>query len=527
MTVKRASRLFPLTAAFLALLAFAPSLRNDFVDWDDRVNFIQNPYYRGLGWEQLKWIWTNHLMARYVPVTWMTFGVDYVLWGMDPFGYHLTNILFHAANAVLFYFGALALLKLAIPNNARIPVGALFATLVFALHPLRVESVAWVTERRDLVCGLFYLLTIVAYLRKHYWSSLGACALAILSKEIAVTLPLILLVLDFYPLRQLSIRAVLEKIPFFTLSAAASVFAVYTGRQEGMAASPWVQGWLTRLAICVYNLAFYLWKSVIPVHLSPFYALTRHRVDPHDLPFQLSLGFVVLVTAAAILFRRRYPALLAVWLAYIAALLPVLGVLNTFKQIVADRYSYFGCMSWSVLAGGCFLSIFIFSEKFRFGRTLVVVMASVGLVCLTSLSWKQIGVWRNAESLWTHTAAVEPSFLSLNGMGLVLAERGDTAGSIGYFRQSIALDNEYELAHANLATALLSLGNWDEAGREFEAAFHIKPGLAVHNGWGYALLMQGRVDEAIGHFRLALDADPGDEAAQRNLNRALSMKGKS
>src|SRR6266478_2852034 len=144
MTEQRLSRHFPAIVALLTLLLFLPALANDFVNWDDERNFVLNPNYRGLGWAQIEWMWTSHLLGRYVPITWMTLGLDYTIWGMNPFGYHLTSILLHAVNAVLFYFLALALLRLALRARSdeiqnRIPIGALFAALVFALHPLRVE----------------------------------------------------------------------------------------------------------------------------------------------------------------------------------------------------------------------------------------------------------------------------------------------------------------------------------------------------------------------------------------------------
>lgn len=545
--MKLAYRFFPLLAAVLTFAAFASALQNDFVDWDDRVNFVLNPHYRGLGWEQIRWMWSSALMARYIPVTWMTLGFDYNLWGMDPFGYHLTNVLFHAANAALFYFLCAALLGLAIPENGArrhdaIPLGALTATLLFALHPLRVESVAWVTERRDEVCGFFYLLCILAYLRAHrdgssrstrrsyYWAAFACCALAILSKEIAVTLPLVLLVLDYYPLRRLGWfgprhRAVwLEKLPFLALGLADSVLAVYLGRQENMVAALGVQGWWTRTAVAVYNLAFYLWKTVLPFHLAPFYPVTAHRLDPHVLPFQLSAMLVIWISAAAFLFRGGYPALLAAWLAYIAALLPVLGIVNTFKQLVADRYSYLACMSWAILAGACIATLWSASSRQRV-RVAITALSVVVLLALATLSWMQIRIWRNAEALWTYTAGVEPSFLASDGLGLALAERGDFAGAIPHFREALAMDPDYELAHHNLGAALMSLGNWEEAAHEFQLALQLKPSLgASHTSWGLALLMQDKVDEAIQHFRQALSINPEDEAARRHLERALAMK---
>src|SRR3989304_7078372 len=162
--------LMPLLIALLAFAAFLPALENGFVSWDDEKNFLENPRYRGLGWTQLRWMFTTFHEGHYQPLSWLTLGVDYVVWGMAPFGYHLTNLILHAANAMLFYFLALQLLRPAVPvgsdRELRVfPISGAFAALIFAIHPLRVESVAWVTERRDVLSGLFFLLTIVCYLK--------------------------------------------------------------------------------------------------------------------------------------------------------------------------------------------------------------------------------------------------------------------------------------------------------------------------------------------------------------------------
>jgi len=214
----------PAVLALASFVVFLPALDAGFVNWDDDENFLDNPNYRGLGATQLRWMFTTFLMGHYIPVTWMSLGLDYVVWGMRPAGYHLTNLLLHAANAVLFYFMALRLLRARVADRSThgslaLTLGSAFATLLFAVHPLRAESVAWITERRDVLSGLFYLGAIVAYLRycdggvpegsrtrgtrRWYWASLGLFALALLSKAMTVTLPVILLVLDVYPLRRL------------------------------------------------------------------------------------------------------------------------------------------------------------------------------------------------------------------------------------------------------------------------------------------------------------------------------------
>src|SRR5213596_2293038 len=238
----------PLVIAFSTFAAFLPALQNQFVSWDDAENFLDNPHYRGLGWTHLRWMWTTHL-GHYIPLTWMTLGLDYLLWGMNPLGYHLTNLLLHAANAVVFFFVVRRILTLALlgasERGLALAVSAGFAALVFAIHPLRVESVAWATERRDVLSGLFYLLTILMYLRacergargrRSYWLSVALFGCALLSKSMAVSHPVVLLILEVYPLRRLggslgwssasTRRVYVEKIPFVLLAAAASAITL-------------------------------------------------------------------------------------------------------------------------------------------------------------------------------------------------------------------------------------------------------------------------------------------------------------
>jgi len=209
------SRLVSVLIAVVTFAAFLPTLQNQFVAWDDGKNLLNNYHYRGLGWTQLRWMWTTH-RGHYIPLTWMTFGLDYLLWGMNPVGYHLTNLLLHVANAVVFFFVVRRLLTRALSSPSErgyaLAVSAGVAALVFAIHPLRVESVAWATERRDVLSGLLYLLTILVYLRASergergrgwYWGAVAVFVLALLSKSMVVNLPVVLLILDVYPLRRL------------------------------------------------------------------------------------------------------------------------------------------------------------------------------------------------------------------------------------------------------------------------------------------------------------------------------------
>src|SRR3989449_7161005 len=290
---------------------------------------------------------------------------------MNPLGYHPTNLLLHAANAVGFFFIARRLLALALPGPSEhdhaLAVSAGFAALVFAIHPLRVESVAWVTERRDVLSGLFYLFAILLYLRAcegrargrgWYWLSVAAFVGALLSKSMVVNLPIVLLILDVYPLRRLggavgwwsapARRVYVEKIPFVLLAAVASAVALMAQLSHDTMVSVVQLSGLGRLAVSGYGLRFYLWKTGAPANLSPPYQLPP-TVNPWAPPFLVSYGVVLAITAIVLALRRRVPGLPAAWVAYIVVLLPVLGIFQSGPQIAADRYTYLAGLGWAIL----------------------------------------------------------------------------------------------------------------------------------------------------------------------------------
>ena len=550
MAQQRFQRILPVTVALLTIIAFLPALNNDFVNWDDETNFLENEAYRGLGWEQIHWMWTSHLMGRYIPITWMTLGLDYSIWGMEPLGYHLTNIVWHAANAVLFYLVACALFQWASPKAAdairnRIPVAAFLTAMLFAVHPLRVESVAWITERRDVVSGFFCLAAILIYVRgvgntperrlarRNYWGCFALFVLGILSKEMVVTLPAILLILDVYPLGRLggargwfgrdARRVWMEKIPFFAVSLADSALAIYVGHLEKVTASMAVLNPLYRVAISVYGLAFYLWKTALPWHLSPFYALIAHRIDIRALPLQLSIVVVIWVIAAAFLFRRRFPAIPAAVLAYAVTLVPVLGFFHNGRQITADRYSYLACLGWALLAGGCLL---LFDRPFSAAIRRSAMMAACLVAALLGfLTWRQTEKWQDSITLWTYTNSIDPSYMSFNNLGLAFVRQGNTVAAIEQFRYSIQMDPTFEFSHMNLGGAMLQLHEWDDAEKEFHLALAQKPDLVnAHAGLGYALMEKGELDQAIHEFQAALASDPNYKPALDNLEAVRRLK---
>jgi len=544
--------LVPLLVVLCTLAAFLPTLQNHFVNWDDDKNFLDNHHYRGLTWQQLSWMWTTHL-GHYIPLTWMTLGMDYLLWGMNPVGYHLTSLLLHATSAVVFFFLARRFLTLALPRASGIghalTVSAGFAALVFAIHPLRVESVAWVTERRDVLSGLFFLLTILVYLRScerpelgRWWYGLSVALFgcALLSKSMAVSLPVVLLILEVYPLRRLggslgwasasARRVYVEKIPFVLLAAAASALALLAQLSSRAMVSVAHLSALDRLVVSAYGLSFYLWKTVVPLNLSPLYMLPQ-TVNPAATPFIVSYGGVLAVTAIALALRRRWPGLPAAWLAYVVVLLPVLGIAQSGPQIAADRYTYLAALGWAILAGAGLLSCWRLSTSSTTGAPATWGLAGIAtgvVIALGVLTWNQVQVWHDSERLWTHALAVDPnSFMAHNNLGYALDRQGKLAEAIEHYRQALRIKPDYAEAHNNVGHALDGQGKSAEAIEHFQQALRIQPETAeAHVNWGLALDRQGKPAEAIEHLQQALRIQPENAEAHSNWGVVLGQQGK-
>ena len=544
--------LVPLLVVLCTLAAFLPTLQNHFVNWDDDKNFLDNHHYRGLTWQQLSWMWTTHL-GHYIPLTWMTLGMDYLLWGMNPVGYHLTSLLLHAASAVVVYFVVVRILTLALPRLAdrghALVASAGFAALVFAIHPLRVESVAWVTERRDVLSGLFYLLTLLTYLRScerpelgRWWYGLSVALFgcALLSKSMAVSLPVVLLILEVYPLRRLggslgwasasARRVYLEKIPFVLLAAAASALALLAQLSSRAMVSVAHLSALERLAVSAYGLSFYLWKTVVPLNLSPLYMLPQ-TVNPAATPFIVSYGGVLAVTAIALALRRRWPGLPAAWLAYVVVLLPVLGIAQNGPQIAADRYTYLAVLGWAILAGAGLLSCWRRSTSSTTGAPATWGLAGIAtgiVIALGVLTWNQVQIWHDSGRLWTYALAIDPnSPIAHSNLGELLDRQGRPAEAIDHFQQALRTKPDFALAHNNWGMALKGQGRPAEAIDHFQQALRLKPDFPIaYNNWGTALGQLGEPAQAIDHFQQALRLDPDFALAHSNWGAALLQQGK-
>lgn len=521
-----AGRLAWIVAA-VSLLVFLPALGGDFLNWDDDVNFLRNADYRGLAPQNIAWAFSTFLLGHYHPLTWLSLELDYALWGTDPWGYHLTNATLHAGAAAFFYLALVGLLAAGRGEkdaSATTKLAAAAGALFWALHPLRVESVAWISERRDVLCGLFTAAAVWLYVSGRRGAALAVFAAALASKITAATVPVWLLLLDAYPLRRgWTAKTLLEKLPFFALALAAGLVAVgrYDAGVAGAAADldlfPALRTMLTLAAP-----AFYLWKTVWPFGLHPQYV---YAADPRPTDAVLVAGALIVVglSAAAVVLHRRAPAFATAWAVYLAALAPTLAIFRLDRQqVVNDHHSYLPAAALAALAAGAW-------ARWE-SRNAATSRAALGvvLVALAGLTVRQIGFWSDSLTLWTRTAAAQPqSVIAQNNLGRALAEQGRNDEALEAFRRALAVEPDYPQANYNVGLLLAARGDQAGAQAAYERALEREPDNArIRVDLGNSLLRSRQVDEAVAQYRKAIAAQPGFADAHFNLGLALSLSGR-
>jgi Flp pilus assembly protein TadD len=546
------NREIALALMLAVVIVFVHGLHNEFVQWDDPVNLVNNKNFRGLGWTQIKWMLTATVMGHYIPVTWLTFGLDYVLWGMEPAGYHLTNLVLHAANVVLFFFLAIRLLARALPWATALEAqgGAALAALVFGIHPLRAESVAWATERRDVLSGLMFLLCVLCYVtstkhdggkrRRRLVASLTFFVLALLSKSITMTLPLALLILDVYPLRRLGLsprdwsgpsgrRVLLEKLPFIGIGVVGAAVAYWAVAQHAFFTSTVQYPLTSRIALALYSVCFYIAKTVLPFGLSPLYELPAH-VNLLDSQFAFAAIAALLITTSLLALWRRWPAGCASYVYYAITIAPVGGLVHAGFQLAHDRYSYLSCMSFALLAGG--IPALLGRARIQgrlspaLGR-LAVAATAAWVLALGALTWEQVRVWRNSESLWLHASLVEPECsICHHNVGALLVNGGNPRAALTHFGHITLVRPDREKVYGGIGLALLQLDRAAEAEPNLKRALVGEPSdSGLLNNLGMALSRQSKFEEAIPYLRRAIALDPENLRARANLGAALAGSG--
>jgi tetratricopeptide (TPR) repeat protein len=511
--------------ASIAAVVFSPTLGCEFLNLDDTGYVTDNPHVTsGLTADSVRWAFTTADMGNWHPMTWLSLQLDAHLWGLDPRGFHLTNVFLHATNGALVFL-ALRSLTGAFWRSAAV-------ALLFAVHPLRTEAVAWVSERKGVLSAWFGLIALWAYAR--YARSPGAgryllvvvgLALSLMAKPMLVTFPFLALLLDWWPLGRARTaadwrRLAVEKLPLLLLVLAFSVVAYRTQSASGALGLMDVHPLSVRLKNAVVSYTVYLALSVYPVGLAHFHPHPGPSLALWKIAGALLLLAVVTVSASGL--RRRAPYLLAGWLWYLGTLVPMIGLVPVGGIAYADRHTYFPQI-------GVLLAVSWGVADLAAGRHVVALAAGVAAaVALAVGSYYQEQYWRNSLALWQRDIdVVEPWSIGLNVVGELLSAAGRDDEAAARFRAALKVDGTFYQAHANLADIAFRKGNLDEAAREFDQACRLKPGLSTaFSGYGRVELFRNRIDHALALFQQALVLEPESAVAHEGMGQTLLAVGK-
>ena len=513
-----------LTAATVAV--YLPAADLGFVNFDDPAYVTENPRVRsGLTGESLRWAFGATVAANWHPVTWLSHMLDVQVYGLEPGGHHLTSVLWHLVNTLLL-FGVLR------RGTGDLWPSALAAAL-FALHPLHVESVAWISERKDVLSTFFWMLAMGCYLRYaarpgllSYGCVAAALVLGLMAKPMLVTLPFVLLLLDFWPLKRVGFsgvpwRVIAEKLPLLAVSAASCVVTFHVQQAGGAVRSLEIYPLTVRMANALVAYAGYMGKMVWPVGLTVLYP------HPGRIPvWEVSLACLLLfsMTLLAVMGARRYPYVLFGWLWYLGTLVPVIGIVQVGSQAMADRYTYIPLVGLFVAAAWGARDL---ASGRRLGQPVAAAAAVVILAAFSVVAHFQVRVWADSIILLRHAVQVTTgNYVAHNNLGLSLVEAGRNDEAKDHFQAALRIRPGYIKSLNNLGLVFARQENWEAAIDCYERALRIKPDYATaHNNLGNALEAMGQRDAAISRYRRAIRIDPNHTEARNNLALALFEQG--
>jgi protein O-mannosyl-transferase len=554
----RRNVLICLLLAGITLGLYWPLTTHDFVSYDDGIYITENPHVNtGLNWPNIAWAFQTGYAGNWHPLTWISHLVDVQWFGLRPGWHHLVNILFHSANTVLLFL-LLNRMTGAIWRSA-------FVAALFGWHPLHVESVAWASERKDVLSAFFFMLTVMAYVkyaakleirnpkseasskfevrngRVYYILALVLFGLGLLSKPMLVTVTFLLLLLDFWPLRRFQfakynvpsatelqnsktppLRLLLEKLPFFALTIASSVATFMAQKGGGAVVSLKVLSFSERLANAIVACAIYLRNIFWPANLSILYPL---RADIPVLAVIISIVVLLAVTAWTVLRLRSSPHLAVGWFWYVGMLVPVIGLVQVGMQQMADRYTYLPIIGVFIMVAW---EVPTLSDSGYRAKALALAASLILVVCL-ALTSRQLGYWQNSETLFGHAAQVtKNNYVAFSNHGQALFKQGRVEEAIAEYEKAIALDSTLDAARLGLSEGLMQQGKFDEAILQLTKVLELNPeNSAAQLQLGILRGRQGKYDEAIAALSEVLRRNPDDLAAHNNLGNVLTLQGKN
>ena len=544
-------RFLAFLAGLITFLVYIPALDNGFVSWDDDVYLYKNDHIRHLNGEFFSWAFTEFRASNWHPLTWLSHAIDYSIWGLNPMGHHLTNILLHSINTLLVTLLTHSLLR-GLPASGQslissantLPLVALITGLLFGLHPLHVESVAWISERKDLLCAFFYVLSLLFYLRvwhskpggiktgevflgRNYLLSLALFALALMSKPMAISLPCVLLLIDWLYADGLSRKAwktlLATKVPFILLAIASAVVTVTAQKSGGAISSLETAPFIDRLWVASYALIAYLRNMLWPSDLVPFYSYPI-SVQWFSLQYLGATLLVAVISLITLINIRRYRSWVVAWGYYVVTLIPVLGVVKVGGQAMADRYTYLPSIApFIVLAVILVWGLGRLQRLTESRLTRVAPLFLVAVLLFGSLSFltqQQIRIWKSGETLWTYVIQYDDKVpLAYKQLGVSLFEKGEYAPAAEMMSKALSLKPLDAKLLSNLAICYLELGDLDKATQAVNNALNIeKDNLHALNTLGEIHLAREEYSKANKAFFRAMQLEPDNPLRLFNLS---------
>ncbi|HCM40801.1 MAG: hypothetical protein A2070_15175 [Bdellovibrionales bacterium GWC1_52_8] len=515
---------------FLVLITSAVFFQvknHDFINYDDNIFVTENPQVRaGLTVGGVIWALTTKDVDYWRPLSMISHMVDVQLFGLNPAGHHMTNLLLHLLATVLLFA--------ALQRMTAAPWRSGFVAALFAIHPLHVESVAWIAERKDVMSGFFWMLTLWLYARyaensgkQRYWAVMLAVAGALMSKPMAVTLPAVLLLMDYWPLNRLSFTResfktrIMEKMPLFALALVLSVITFVVVHEGGSVASLGYISFGSRLANAIISYGQYIAKMFWPSNLSVFYPYPETISPASVIVASLSLLLVTSAVLRASFRSQKSSALLTGWFWFLGTLLPVIGIIQAGNQAMADRYTYIPLV-------GLFIMVTWGVADWVKNQRVLGIAGSVVLLALGTVAYTEVHYWKDSRSLFAHAlASTSRNYVAHNNLGVALASEGNTTAAIEHYREAVKIRPVYYEAYSNQGIALAQEGRIDEAIVSYRAALELKPDFPeTLSNLGVALAAKGLVDEAITNHQKAMRLNAEYAPAYNNLGHVLMSQNK-